>query len=56
METRSYINTQWTEIRKFKIIKDITFVDPKILHEKLFLLEKLQTEDFGKIKIPNYNI
>ena len=55
METRSYINNEWTEKRKFTIIKDITFVDPKILHEKLFLLEKLQTEDFGKIKIPNYN-
>jgi len=44
------------EIRRvrFTIIKDIIYVNPKVLYDKLKCLEQLKTEDFGKIKIPEY--
>ena len=45
---------QETRRVRFTIIKDITYVDPNVLYDKLKRLVQLKTEDFGKIKIPEY--
>ena len=52
--TKIYVDKNNTRKVHFTLTKDITYIDPDRLKIKISLLKKLQNEDFGKIKIPNF--
>lgn len=52
--TKIYVNSHNTRKVHFTLTKDITYLDTNRLKDKMMRLKMLQSEDFGKIKIPNF--
>ena len=52
--TKIYVNSHNTRKVHFTLTKDITYLDVNRLKDKMMRLKMLQSEDFGKIKIPNF--
>ena len=52
--TKIYVNSHNSRKVHFTLTKDITYLDVNRLEDKMMRLKMLQSEDFGKIKIPNF--
>jgi hypothetical protein len=52
--TKIYVNSHNSRKVNFTLTKDITYLDVNRLKDKMMRLKMLQSEDFGKIKIPNF--